>query len=224
MNKIIIIATFLLLFAFFHASAQEKSKFSLAIDYGLNGNFFVRSYDELGGPTSKTYFYKKDFLGTIAGIEAKYQLNEMSCLGLGYARSINKGKKNFEGFVGNVLVEIQDFELRHINDFFQCFYERKLSKKLSFLSYHGGIFYVIPHQQEIGLENFSNRILIDERNQQNSNLNEAGIFAGIGFSKKIDNQFELGIRARVYYILTAGYFENITLTPTLTYYFKKKRK
>ena len=58
------------------AFGQKNSKLSIEVNYGLNGNFFVRSYDELGGPSDKEYFYKKDFLGTIGGIELKYQLNK----------------------------------------------------------------------------------------------------------------------------------------------------
>lgn len=46
-----------LLFAL--ATCAQKSRFSLQGLYGLNGNFFVRSYNEPGGPAGKTYFYKK---------------------------------------------------------------------------------------------------------------------------------------------------------------------
>lgn len=65
-----------LLFAL--ATCAQKSRFSLQGLYGLNGNFFVRSYDELGGPAGKTYFYKKNFIGSISGIELDYQLNKRS--------------------------------------------------------------------------------------------------------------------------------------------------
>lgn len=48
-----------LLFFSFSVYSQADKKFAVQINYGLNGNFFVRSYDELGGPANKKYFYKK---------------------------------------------------------------------------------------------------------------------------------------------------------------------
>ena len=41
----------------------------------------------------------------------------------------------------------------------------------------------------------------------------------IQYQAKIDNHFYLGIRSHVYYVITANYFETVTLTPTLTYVF-----
>jgi len=45
------------------------------------------------------------------------------------------------------------------------------------------------------------------------------VFGGIQFSKKIDTNFEAGIKLRGYFLVTAGTFEAITLTPTLAYIF-----
>ena len=56
--------------------------------------FFVRSYDELGGPDNKTYYYKKDFIGSIAGLNFQYKINGKNAVFMGYERSINIGKKN----------------------------------------------------------------------------------------------------------------------------------
>ena len=38
------------------AFSQQQEKLSLEANFGLNGNFFVRSYDEFGVPQNKTYF------------------------------------------------------------------------------------------------------------------------------------------------------------------------
>lgn len=61
-----------LLFPFlFYSSvmfAQKEEKLAIEINYGLNGNFFVRSYDELGGPPVKRFF-NKNFIGSIGGLE-----------------------------------------------------------------------------------------------------------------------------------------------------------
>ncbi len=67
-------------FVVFAVQAQTSGKFSLEINYGLNANFFVGSYDEGGGPSNKTYLYNKDLLGIVGGIELKYHLNNHSSL------------------------------------------------------------------------------------------------------------------------------------------------
>ncbi|MGZ8544597.1 MAG: hypothetical protein ACXWV0_04840 [Flavisolibacter sp.] len=209
----------LLAFCLNITNAQTNSRLSLEINYGLNGNFFVGSYDEQGGPQGKTYFFNKDFIGTIAGIELTYQLNDRSRLGLAYARSINKETINFDGTVSGVDVIIRDFQIRHINNFYQLFYDRSFSRKLPALHYQGGIFYLRMAQQELEIANFMNAVNMDERNYKNSRLEEGGVFAGLHFSKYIDKKFELGIKSRVYFLASTGTFEAVTLTPTLTYHF-----
>jgi long-subunit fatty acid transport protein len=47
---------------------------------------------------------------------------------------------------------------------------------------------------------------------------EAGVFAGISFQKPIGDRFELGIKARGYFISSIR-VDAITLTPTLSYRF-----
>ncbi len=201
------------------AFGQKNSNLSVEVNYGLNGNFFVRSYDELGGPSDKKYFYKKDFLGTIGGVELKYQLNESSTLNVGYARSINKGEKNYSGAVNGVDVFINNFNIRHTNDFYQLAYERRFKKSNPLFNYHLGIVLANMQQQEIQLESFSNQIIIDERNFKNSRLQEAGVFGGIHLIKKIDTKFYAGLRVRAYYLVSVQTLEAIVLTPTLSYRF-----
>jgi hypothetical protein len=202
-----------------YIQAQDVTRFSVEANYGLNGNFFVRSYDELDGPQNKTYLYKKNFLGTIAGVELKYHLNDYSSLIAGYSRSTNKGKKNYSGSISGVNLLINDFNIRHTNNFYQLAYERRFKKTNPHIMYHFGLVVATMQQQEISIENFSNQVLIDERDFKNSKLQEAGAFLGIHFVKKIDTKFEVGIRARVYYLVSVQSFEAITLTPTLTYRF-----
>jgi hypothetical protein len=215
--KYIIVFPFLI-FTFF-SSAQTQKKVSLEIHAGLNGNFFVRSYDEAQGPVDKTYFYKKNFLGTAIGAELRYKLNNSSSLVLGYTRTFNKDKKNYSENLNGVNIFIQGFNIRHINDFYLLAYERRFKKSIPYFTYHIGLLYATMHQQEIQIENFSNAIIVDERNLKNSGLNEAGFFGGVEYSKKIDTKFEVGIRIRGYYLATANTFEAITFTPTLRYFF-----
>jgi hypothetical protein len=43
---------------------------------------------------------------------------------------------------------------------------------------------------------------LEERNFKNSRLEEGGTFLGIQYQAKIDNHFYLGIRSRVYYVIS----------------------
>lgn len=198
---------------------QANTKWSIEAQYGLNGNFFVRTYDEQGGPANKTFFYSKNFIGPIAGAELKFGLSKSSTLSFGYSRSVNKGEKNFFGQINGVDVAIEDFNIRHINDFFQLGYSRPFRKSIPAFSYHIGVVYLRAHQQEIMIENYDNLISIAERNFQNSKLAEAGFYGGFQFVKKIDSRFSAGIKTSVYYLASIGVFEAVTLTPTLSYSF-----
>jgi hypothetical protein len=206
-------------FVVFAVQAQPSRKFSFEINYGLNANFFVGSYDEVGVPQNKTYLYKKNLLGTVSGIELKYHLNNHSSLFAAYSRTINKGEKNFSGSISGVDVFIEDFNIRHHNDFYQVGYERTFKKTIPSLKYHFGLVYARMQQQEIGIENFANQIIIAERKYKNSNLEEGGVFAGVHFQKKIDTKLELGLKLRAYYLISVSTFEALTLVPSLTYNF-----
>ena len=203
----------------FLAKSQKNKKWSLEVNYGLNGNFFVRSYDELGGPLNKTYLYKKNFLGTVAGLELKYHLNDHSSLIAGYSGSMNKGKKNYSGNINGVDIFITDFNIRHNNYFYQLAYERRFHKLKPLFKYHFGLVLAKMNQQEIMIENYDNLIAIDERNFKNSKLQEGGVFGGIHLQKKIDTNFEFGLRIRAYYLISVNALESITFTPTLSYSF-----
>lgn len=202
-------------------SQNKNPRFNLEINYGLNGNFFVRSYEELDDYKAKT-FYKKDFLGSISGLELSYKLNSNSSLFLGYSRSVNKGEKEYFGSFNGVYVAINHFNLKHYNNFYQVGYERAFKKENPFFKYQVGLVYVQMEQQEISLFNQDNTIYIDERDFKNYNLEEAGVFAGLSFSKKIDTKFEAGLKLRVYYLASTNTFEAITFTPTLKYNFWNK--
>ena len=201
------------------AFSQDHSKFSLEINYGLNGNFFVRSYDELGGPANKTYYYKKDFIGSIAGLNFQYKINGKNAVFMGYERSINIGKKNDAQRINGVDVFIDDFKLRHLSNIFSLGYDYMIQAKKSNYKIETGLTIITDAQQTLGLENWDNMVSIEERNYKNSNLMEGGTFLGFGFSRKIDSKFELGIKSRVYYLISVSSFELITLTPTLSYTF-----
>ena len=71
--------------------AQQGNKLSIEASYGLQGNFFVRSYEELGRPDG-TAFLNKNFIGSIGGLEMNYQVTKMALISIGYAQSTNNRK------------------------------------------------------------------------------------------------------------------------------------
>lgn len=197
--------------------SQKEKKITIEINYGLNGNFFVRSYDEVGGPPAKR-FLNKNFIGSIGGLEMAYSLNKKSRLGLAFAKSTNSKEIDYSGNV--IPVTIINFHITHINNFFQLFYDRNFSKKISGLNYQVGLFYLRMNQQEIEIaDRLNGGVLVEERNYKTNKLEEGGAFIGLHYLKKIDPKFDLGIKSRVYYTISTNSFEAITLTPTLTYHF-----
>lgn len=119
-----IICVLFLLFPFCIILGQTKHKLSVEINYGLNGNFFVRSYDERVPPPGIA-FDKKKFLGTIGGLDIKYNFNSLSNIYLGYAQSINRREINYSASVNG---SIRAFKISHTNYFYQLGYQQSVSK------------------------------------------------------------------------------------------------
>jgi hypothetical protein len=201
------------------SSAQEHGRIALSANFGLNGNFFVRSYDESG---PGIHFYNKNFIGTSGGAELKYQLNRRSNIVLGYMQSNNKRVVDLYGTNNNITLNIWSFTIRHTEHIFYAGYEHNLFKQTPGLSIQGGIYYVKPVQQEIEL--YDNSINIWERKQSNARLNELGVYIGFQYSRKIDTHFDLGVQSRLFYEVTSGILSQVTLTPTLTYHFSKSKR
>ncbi|NJL15194.1 MAG: hypothetical protein HC913_20765 [Microscillaceae bacterium] len=193
-------------------NAQNKGRFSVEINYGLCGNFFVRSYEEITSLYNKS-FYNKNFIGLIGGAELKYRLGAVSNIRLGYSRSVNDREIDYS----SPTLVITDFHIRHINHFFQLGFERSFSKKKPSLKYDVGLVYMRFNQQEVDVSVFG--ASFEERNFKTYRLEEGGVFVGLHYSKKIDTKFDIGIRSRLYYLISTNTFDTITLTPTLTYHF-----
>ena len=194
------------------------------MNYGLTGNFFVRDYDEAYSPSYyHKYFYKKNFIGTVAGVYADYRISSKSYIFVEYSRSINSGKKNYYKDANGTEISISDFKIRHINNFYHLGYGYEIKKKTFILKPEIGIMEIYDSKQTITMDDV-NSIQIDESNFKNSNSVEGGVFLGLGCTKKIDTKFDLGIKARIYYLISTNSLEAVTLTPTLTYHFMKKPK
>ena len=195
--------------------AQQGNKLSIEASYGLQGNFFVRSYEELGRPDG-TAFLNKNFIGTIGGLEMSYQVTKMSSISLGYAQSTNNRKINYINSLNGVGVYIGDFEIKHESRFYQFNYQRSLSKKFTHFKLELGLYYLRTQQQEIIIGNY---VTFEQRNYANSYLEDGGISAGFQYKVKIDTHFDFGIRSRIYYTVSNNQLEAISLTPTLAYRF-----
>lgn len=88
-----------------------------------------------GSSLPVTYFYKKNFIGPIGGMELKYNFNDKSNLGIGYSKSVNKREVNFN----NQNTSISNFKISHINHFFQLLYERTFLREISGIKLQGWI-------------------------------------------------------------------------------------
>ncbi len=195
--------------------AQQCNKLSIEASYGLQGNFFVRSYEELGRPDG-TAFLNKNFIGSIGGLEMSYQVTKISSISLGYAQSTNNRKINYINSLNGVGVYITDFEIKHESRFYQFNYQRSLSKKYTHFKLELGLYYLRTQQQEIIIGNY---VAFEQRNYANSYLEDGGISAGFQYKIKIDTHFDFGIRSRIYYTVSNNQLEAISLTPTLAYRF-----
>jgi len=206
---------FLMILSFTKIGAQQGNKLSIEASYGLQGNFFVRSYEELGRPDG-TAFLNKNFIGTIGGLEMSYQVTKMASISIGYAQSTNNRKINYINSLNGVGVYITDFEIKHESRFYQFNYQRSLSKKYTQFKLELGLYYLRTQQQEIGIGNY---VAFEQRNYANSYLEDGGISAGFQYKIKIDTHFDFGIRSRIYYTVSNNQLEAISLTPILTYRF-----
>lgn len=196
----------------------------MQVNYGLTGNFFVRDYDETYSPSSfHKYFYSKNFIGNIAGLYAEYRVSRRSFVFIEYSRSTNTGKKNYYNDANGTEIYIRDFKIRHTNNFYHLGYGLDIKMKNCVLRPDIGVMEIYDSKQTITMEDF-NSIRIDESNFKNDNSVEGGVFLGLGCTKKIDTKFDLGIKARIYYLISTNSLEAVTLTPTLTYHFLRKQR
>ncbi len=198
----------------------SQGRFSLSVHAGPNGNFFVRSYDE-GQLQGGVEFLKKNFIGFVFEGEAKYALNARSRLMGGYMYSINTRSVSTRQNSGGVNIVLEDWTIRHRQNSFYLGYEREIAKKLKGLNALMGLYYATYKQEEITITSGNAQFI--ERNFQNAELNDAGVFVGLHFERNIDPHVKLGIQSRFYFNVTSAIFEQMTLTPTLTYTFSKKK-
>ena len=156
--------------------------------------------------------YQKNFIGTSGGVDITFNFNEKNALVFSFDRSLNYGKYNGAPILDNgTPVIVNDIKLRHLNHFYNLTYRRNLDKKNSFYI-SAGITYVRMNQAEIEIGLSENIVVIEERNYDNSFLEEGGFVLGIEKYFYSSGKFELGLKSKSF-ILTSTGLEAITFTP-----------
>ncbi len=197
----------------------QTSKFSFDVHYGPQANFFVRSYDETPNSIYQKSFYKKKLIGVVAGAELKYRVGKKGSLIAGYVSSTNSATVGYSTTINGVYLGVSDFKITHKNKFFQVGYELAMQKKKSKLFAEAGVFYLRSNQQEISISQTRREILFEERNFNKNKLEEGGFYIGASYMVNIDTKVRLGIKSRLYYLVSTNTFETLTFTPALSYTF-----
>lgn len=197
-----------------HAQSQEPAsgRFTIQAHYGVNGNFFTSSQvTEFPGEYTRT-----NFLGTAGGGQVAYRLTPGSSVALEYTQSVNSKPVHFTQYIGPYgYPQESDLRIRYVNNAFQAVYERQFSQNSNW-KYHAGLLYMTTTSQSLTTGRY---LSVSEINRRNSYSEEAGVVAGLEYSRPIDTHFRLGLRARGYYLISITTLEMLTLTPTLTYHF-----
>ncbi len=190
----------------------QTGAFSVEAHLGFNGSFFVKDLPERRDQFVYE-FNRKNFIGSVRGIEASIGLSDRSRLKFGFARAVNKKKINYS----STNFFIQDFFISHTSDYLNLIYEfTAKTKKINF-DFEGGLTYQRTRQQELSVSSTGGGF--QERNFKNSGLEDGGTVFGIGVSKMYDKHIRYGVRARAYYIISTGLLEQVTFAPFIEYRF-----
>lgn len=200
---------------------SQESRFAIEINYGLSGNHFVTSYEE-NQIDGEQLLAKKDFLGSVGQLQLNYFFTNGTSLSFGYSRDNHQKERNFQDIINGVPVIVDKFSIKHNNNIYFLKHKRHLGENFN---YHFGLFYLRPEQQEIDIwkQPLPPRVLIEERDTPNNNLNEGGLLGGIDYERKIDIKFTGGLHLTGYYVLSNGTYETTYLTGSIAYRFQKSK-
>jgi hypothetical protein len=218
MKNRIILCLFILTFipCFVLIAQQTENKLKVQTFFGWSGNFYVKSPDYNTPNPNERRFFRKDFSGTGAGFDISYQIGKRGAIGLGYARSVNKGTQDWEVAIGSNTLAIQSFDTRHENVFVNLFYEHKHNLKNEFyVSWQVGFSWFYSNQQEISISN-NDPLRTLYTFQERKRMENGGVISGIEFGRKLSSHVDLGIRTRLYWITPTGLFESIFVSPVLS--------
>ncbi|GGE13646.1 hypothetical protein [Psychroflexus salis] len=208
-SKLIIISLLFSILTFAQEDKSFISKFEIAANYGPAGNFFVdygrdmNTNNDLIEPIYSEVFdefqlYQKNFIGTSGGINITYNFNNKNAIAFSFDRTLNYGKYNGVPVLNNgTPVIINDIKLRHLNHFYSLTYRRSLDKKNTFYA-SLGIMYIRMNQAEIQVGLSDNLVIIEERNYDNSLLEEGGVVFGLEKYFYKSGKFDVGIQSKVF--------------------------
>ncbi|WP_143434726.1 hypothetical protein [Hymenobacter roseosalivarius] len=191
----------------------HDTRFTLQIQYGVGANFQAASFRD-----TPSELQRVNLQGAVGGGEVSYRVGQKGAVALGYTRSVNMDEKHLRYQNSSTTTTQIDFRLRYINNAFQVLYERALN---SDFKAHAGLVYMTTASQTAyvypliaGNMPF---VTVSESNRGNNYAEEAGIVAGLEYSRPIDTRLRLGLKIRGYYLASVSTFEMLTLTPTLSY-------
>ena len=217
------ILTFLFLI-FFSIPLYAQKKWNIKINGGTQYNFFVKYGRPLKIKNGYIQpYYENEFgeiqliqknpLGTHLGIHLGYKKNEKNIFYLGYEQSVNKGVYNL--ITQNNSKIIQDFSLRHIDNFFEILFSHSLNNKLNVAF---GWYYLNSVQQEIIISEYYGFINLMERTGFNKfNNSYIGTFGGINLIFKTNKYFDWGVSSNVYFTIDTIEFESINFTTFINF-------
>lgn len=191
----------------------QPGRLTLQVHYGAAANFFASSFHD-----TPYELQHVRLLGTAGGAEVAYRVGRAGAVALGYTRSVNMDFKQVPYETAWGTTPTVDFRLRYVNNAFQAVYEREL---LPNLRAHAGLLYMTTASQSAyyqGRTSYGAPVFaMSEVNRRNSYAEEAGVVAGLEYSRAIDTRLRLGLKVRGYYLVSVSTFEMLTLTPILTY-------
>jgi len=214
--KFFLISALLLLSMSINLYAQDKvennkkDKIFISAGYGLAGSFFVRSYDEFAPTQRYKIFYKKKFVGVAQNLALGINLKKNYQIKFGINFQHFTRKIKFFDTLNGVII-ILDHTIHHRDYMWFAGINKKYERKKHIFSPGLGIYYLRPKQEEV--EIYPNLVINQERDFNNSRLNEGGVFAEFEYEYKFQPKVNIGIKTQFYFTLSAGYSESITLFP-----------
>ncbi|WP_426489767.1 hypothetical protein [Hymenobacter sp. 102] len=189
------------------------ARLGLQVHYGGSANFFAASFRD-----TPSELQHVRLLGTAGGAEVSYRVGRTGAVALGYTRTVNSDYKQIPYETAWGSTPTVDVRLRYVNNAFQAVYEREVARNLRV---HAGLLYMTTASQTASYQGYTAYgapvFALNETSMRNSYPEEAGVVAGLEYSRPIDTHFRLGLKARGYYLASVATFEMLTPTPTPTY-------
>jgi len=209
---------------------KDTIKWYVSVEAGAGINFFV-FYDEPLRYNEQGYlipeesdgnyrFLQKNPLGTYWGIHVGIQRGKNLLL-LGYSRSRNVGKYQYEKKIGEYMFKMDGFNLTHLNNFYSLILQRDIKGKHKWY-WMLGVYYLRLSQNEIFITNKTDWLNPDKgiyllnRNYKEYGFEDGGIIGGISFTLLDNPYYNLSIQAKVFYS-TSNIWELASFGPVINF-------